>query len=130
MIIDDLDLRLLEILKHQGRLSATAIAQKLNISNHKVQYRMHRLEKQGIIYSYTYLVNLEAATHGFYAVFRMSADPKQVDAIISKIMSLGLFEVVSCLLNNFAFTRSFSSSSNSSNPIKVLSSSKLFIQDK
>ena len=87
MVIDDFDLQLLDLLKHEGRLSATAIAEKLSGSNHKVQYRMQRLEKQGIIHSYTYLVNLETATQGFYAVFRMGVNPNHIDATITQIMS-------------------------------------------
>ena len=45
MVIDDFDLQLLDLLKHRGRLSATSIAEELSGSNHKVQYRMQRLEK-------------------------------------------------------------------------------------
>ena len=88
MKIDEFDLQLLAILKHNGRASVTALADELHSSRHKVAYRMRRLEKLGVIHSYTCYVDFETATKGFYALIRLKVRPNKIDSVQTKIMAI------------------------------------------
>ena len=88
MKIDEFDLQLLAILKHDGRTSVTALADELHSSRHKVAYRMRRLEKLGVIHSYTCYVDFETATKGFYALIRLKVRPNKIDSVQTKIMAI------------------------------------------
>ncbi|MEM4162284.1 MAG: winged helix-turn-helix transcriptional regulator [Thermoplasmata archaeon] len=47
--IDEIDIKILEILKDNGRISDSEIARKINVSNDTVKRRRERMEKEGII---------------------------------------------------------------------------------
>ncbi len=47
--IDDIDKKIIEFLKNDGRMTDSDIAKKINVSNDTVKRRRERLEKDGII---------------------------------------------------------------------------------
>ncbi|AGK61197.1 Transcriptional regulator [Archaeoglobus sulfaticallidus PM70-1] len=53
MEIDEIDIKILNILKENSRISFTEIAKNLNITRQTVKSRIERLEKDGIIKRYT-----------------------------------------------------------------------------
>lgn len=55
--LDPTNVKLLELLKANGRLSATALGDILGLSRTAVQDRMKRLESRGIIAGYTVQLN-------------------------------------------------------------------------
>lgn len=55
--LDPTNLKLLELLKLNGRQSATALGEALGLSRTAVQDRMRRLESAGVIAGYTVRVN-------------------------------------------------------------------------
>ncbi|MEP0519356.1 MAG: Lrp/AsnC family transcriptional regulator [Hyphomicrobiales bacterium] len=59
--LDPTNLRLLELLKADGRRSVTALGKALGLSRTAVQDRMKRLEAKGIISGYTVTLNLPEA---------------------------------------------------------------------
>ena len=61
--LDELDIRLLEILQENCKLNFTQIGHELGIAESTVRYRIERLEKRGIITN---------ATHGWRNVSRRS----------------------------------------------------------
>lgn len=65
--LDPTNIKLLELLKADGRRSATALGKVLGLSRTAVQDRMSRLEHKGIIAGYTVTVNLPE-THSFQAL--------------------------------------------------------------
>jgi DNA-binding Lrp family transcriptional regulator len=50
---DDLDARLLGLLRRDGRASTAALARRLGVARSTVQARMERLERRGVIAGYT-----------------------------------------------------------------------------
>ena len=87
MKIDDFDLALLDLLKGQGRAPIIALADQLQVSRHKVMYRMRRLEKAGVIHSYACLVDFETLTQGFYAMVRLKIRPNLVAQVIPRLLA-------------------------------------------
>ena len=51
--MDDLDRKLLALLRTDARASTSALARKLSITRSTLQSRLQRLEKNGIITGYT-----------------------------------------------------------------------------
>lgn len=58
--LDPTNLKLLELLKLNGRESATALGETLGLSRTAVQDRMRRLENTGVITGYTVRLNPQA----------------------------------------------------------------------
>ena len=56
MILDDIDLKILDLLLEDGRMSHTAIGKETDLSGPSVYARVQRLEREGIIKGYTALL--------------------------------------------------------------------------
>ncbi len=54
--LDDIDLRILEVLQHSGRTKRNQIAEEVKLSIPSVSERLRKLEESGIIRGYTALV--------------------------------------------------------------------------
>ncbi len=52
LALDDRDIRILEILSHEGRISKTALAERVNLSATACWERLKRLEESGLIRGY------------------------------------------------------------------------------
>ena len=61
--MDDLSLKLLSLLKADGRMSVTALSQALGVSRLTVDNRIKRLEAEGIISGFTVLLGTEEFKH-------------------------------------------------------------------
>ena len=59
MAIDDIDFKLLDILKRDARTPASKIAEELGISRMTVKNRMKRLEDMGVIRQYTVMIGVK-----------------------------------------------------------------------
>ncbi|MDK2796199.1 MAG: hypothetical protein PWQ22_1609 [Archaeoglobaceae archaeon] len=68
MKIDEIDLKIINILKEDSRVSISEIARELNLSRQTVKSRISRLEKEGIIEKYTVKIasSLEDAKSSVY----------------------------------------------------------------
>lgn len=55
--LDELDRRIIDVLRHDARLSSRAIARQLGVSAGTVGQRIARLEEQGVITGYTAIVD-------------------------------------------------------------------------
>jgi Lrp/AsnC family leucine-responsive transcriptional regulator len=62
--LDPIDLKLLELLQKDGKLTTKDIAQQVNLSLTPVYERIRRLEKEGIIKKYVALVEAEKVGRG------------------------------------------------------------------
>ncbi len=56
-MLDERDLKIIEILKEDARTPISEIAKELNISNTAVKKRIKKLEKEGVIVGYTIKTN-------------------------------------------------------------------------
>lgn len=64
MELDKVDLKLLELLQENGKLTTKEIAQQVNLSATPVYERIRRLERDGIIKKYVALVEAEKVGKG------------------------------------------------------------------
>ena len=58
--MDDLDEKLVTLLRHQGRRSISDLAIELGVSRATIRSRMARLEKSGDIVGYTVILRADA----------------------------------------------------------------------
>ncbi|QBD76321.1 Lrp/AsnC family transcriptional regulator [Ktedonosporobacter rubrisoli] len=71
MTLDDIDLKILDLLCLDGRLSHTAIGKKIELTGPAVYARIQRLEREGIIEGYTTRLNAEKIGRGLAAFIRV-----------------------------------------------------------
>lgn len=62
--LDQIDLKLLELLQQNGKMTTKEIAQHVNLSPTPVYERIRRLEREGIIQKYVALVKAEKVGKG------------------------------------------------------------------
>lgn len=62
--LDEIDLKLLKLLQHKGKLTTKEIAQQVNLSQTPVYERIKRLEREGVIKKYVALVEAEKVGKG------------------------------------------------------------------
>jgi len=60
--LDERDIRILSILQQEGRISKSALAKRVNLSNSPCWERLQRMEKAGIIAGYGARIALEKLT--------------------------------------------------------------------
>ena len=60
--LDDRDIQILSILQQEGRISKSALAKRVNLSNSPCWERLQRMEKAGIIRGYGARIALEKLT--------------------------------------------------------------------
>jgi DNA-binding Lrp family transcriptional regulator len=90
--LDEVDHRLITLLRGNARLPAASLARQLGLSRSAVQERMRRLERDGVIQGYTAL--LAEAPGGVAALAMITLDPKLHDRAVAALR--GLPEVLSC----------------------------------
>ena len=71
MTLDDIDLKILDLLLSDGRMSHTAIGKETDLSGPSVYARVQRLEREGIIRGYTALLAPEKVGRGLAAFVRI-----------------------------------------------------------
>ena len=71
MTIDDIDLKILDLLLKDGRISHTAIGKETELSGPSVYARVQRMEREGIIRGYTALLAPEKVGRGLAAFVRV-----------------------------------------------------------
>jgi Lrp/AsnC family transcriptional regulator of lysine biosynthesis len=85
MVLDDVDRRIIEILKRDGRKSFLSIARDLGISEAAVRKRVKRLVDEGYIRKFTVDVDL-----GFKAFVLVSVSPEvPCPDVAAKILEIG-----------------------------------------
>lgn len=65
--LDEVDLKILEILQKEGRLSNKELAERINLTTTPTLERVRRLERAGVIEGYSARVNRESIGKGFSA---------------------------------------------------------------
>ncbi len=86
--MDELDKKILGILKEQGRIPYVNLAQMLKVSEATIRYRVRNLLEKGIIKRFT--VEIDPAKLGFRsrAVVGIDADPEDFLSVINKLMGI------------------------------------------
>lgn len=79
--LDEIDIRLLEILQENCKLNFTEIGNKLGIAESTIRYRIDRLEKRGIITNYIALINPRKVGLNITAIMMIKINPQKIEEI-------------------------------------------------
>jgi DNA-binding Lrp family transcriptional regulator len=83
--MDDLDHRLLALLRGDARASVASLAKKLGVARGTVQNRMARLQADGTIIGYTVRLKPDVQEHQIRALMTIAAEGNQVDAVVKAL---------------------------------------------
>jgi Lrp/AsnC family leucine-responsive transcriptional regulator len=86
--MDEIDLRILEILEKNGRMSHEEIAKRLNLSRPAIHQRVARLQNDGIIKGYTTEINWMKAGQSIRAFIFVNVRTTDFRGIMDKIAKL------------------------------------------
>ena len=99
--LDEIDRRLLALLKANARESTAALARRLELSRSAVQDRIARLERDGVIAGYTVRLGEDVASAGLRAIVRFTMDPKHTPAVVRELRKFP--EAEACYTTSGAF---------------------------
>ena len=105
--LDEIDIRILEMLQENCKIGNTHISNELSISESTVRYRVERLEKKGIISRYTALLNPRKVGLNVTAVMLIKVTPQSIKDVSSELSkykelrhlfrSTGIYDLISVL---------------------------------
>jgi DNA-binding Lrp family transcriptional regulator len=83
--MDDLDHRLLALLRGDARASIASLAKKLEVARGTVQNRMARLQADGTIAGYTVRLKPDMQQQQIRALMTIAVEGNQVDAVVKAL---------------------------------------------
>ncbi len=83
--MDDLDHRLIALLRADARTSVASLAKTLGVARGTVQNRMARLEADGTIAGYTVRLKPDVQEQSIGAFMAIAAEGNQVDAVVKAL---------------------------------------------
>lgn len=83
--MDDLDLRLVTILRHDGRRSISDIALELGLSRATVRARIERLEQRGDIIGYTVVLRADAVSPPVRGLTMIEVEGRMLDRVVDAL---------------------------------------------
>jgi DNA-binding Lrp family transcriptional regulator len=83
--LDDLDHRLIALLRSDGRLPVAKLAAELGVSRATVTARMERLVQSGAIAGYTVMLRTAARSDAVRAITMVEIDGKNSEAVIRRL---------------------------------------------
>ena len=92
--MDDLDQRLITLLRHNGRRSVSDLALELGVSRATVRSRMERLERSGDIVGYTVILRADAVALPVRGITLIEVEGRAADRVVD---ALGGFPEVSAI---------------------------------
>ncbi len=87
VIMDNLDYRILTLLKNNSRIKASDISREIHLSVSTVIERIHRMESEGIIKKYTILTNDQKIGNDVTVLMEISIEHERYNASFSKNMA-------------------------------------------
>ena len=84
--MDEIDQKLLSLLRQDARLTVAALAQKLQVSRGTVTNRIRRLEDGGVIVGYTVRLRLDVQHNEIKAWMSIAVDGNQTRAVIAALL--------------------------------------------
>lgn len=80
--MDDLDYRLITLLRHNGRRSVSDLALELDVSRATVRSRMERLERSGDIVGYTVILRADAVSLPVRGIMLIEVEGRAADRVV------------------------------------------------
>ncbi len=87
-MVDDLDLKILNILFEDGRASFADIGRKLGVSENTVRFRFQRLLKTGVIRKVTVLVDHVKLGLKNSAALMLKIEPSEINRVLEELKLL------------------------------------------
>lgn len=85
---DDLDRRLLALLREDGRASTAALAERLKVSRGTVQNRIDRLQRSGLLVGFTIKLRNELDNSGIRAITMIELRGGASDVVIAALRQI------------------------------------------
>jgi DNA-binding Lrp family transcriptional regulator len=92
--MDELDQKLITLLRHDARRSISDLAIDLNVARATVRSRVERMEKQGDIIGYTVILKSDAAGQAVNGIMMIEVEGHFTDKVIK---ALGGFSEISAI---------------------------------
>jgi Transcriptional regulators len=80
--MNDLDQRLITLLRHNGRRSVSDLALELGVSRATVRARMERLERSGDIVGYTVILRADAVSLPVRGIMLIEVEGRAADRVV------------------------------------------------
>ncbi|EQD85613.1 AsnC family transcriptional regulator [Saccharopolyspora erythraea NRRL 2338] len=86
--LDDLDRRIVEELRRDGRVSMRALAERLHISRANVYTRVERLHRDGVITGYSAVINPERYGYGVSAYVYLKVSQHSWKSVRRRVLEI------------------------------------------
>jgi Lrp/AsnC family leucine-responsive transcriptional regulator len=86
--MDEMDIKILELLENNGRLSHEEISKRLNISRPAIHQRVSKLEQNGVIKGYHTEVNWSKAGQGIRAIVFINVRTSDFNGIMKQVINI------------------------------------------
>jgi len=83
--LDNLDRRLLALLRENARSSIAALAKELGVARGTVQNRLARLERDGTVVGYSVRLKPQVEEHRIRALMTIAVEGNRVDTVIASL---------------------------------------------
>lgn len=83
--MDDIDRRLIALLRHDARATIATLAKKLGVARGTVQNRMARLEAEGTILGYTVRLKPQVEEHSIRALMTIAVEGNRNEAVLETL---------------------------------------------
>ena len=83
--VDAIDLKILELLRPNARISLTSMSKILNLSKSAIKYRVDRLIERGIIKSFFTLVDSAVYGINLSVVFDLTVEQQVIESVAKKL---------------------------------------------
>lgn len=101
--LDDVDRRLIDLLRADGRLSMAELARQANVSRANAYQRVGRLRESGVIRGFTARVDAEALGLGVAALIMVDIDQHRWRDLRAKLLELPGIEYLALTMGEFDF---------------------------
>jgi DNA-binding Lrp family transcriptional regulator len=88
VIMDEMDTRLVALLRHDGRASLSELAGRLGVSRATVRTRMERMEAAGEIVGYTVVMKADVAGAPVRGIMMIAIEGRGTERIIRQLSGL------------------------------------------
>ena len=100
-VLDDIDRRIVDVLRADARLSVSELATRANVSRANAYQRLGRLTAEGVIRRFTVDVDHRALGHTITALILMDIDQHAWRAVENEVMELPGVEYVALTTGTF-----------------------------
>ncbi|WP_353095980.1 Lrp/AsnC family transcriptional regulator [Tissierella praeacuta] len=84
--VDEIDIKILEILKEDARTSYSKIAELVHLSRVAVRDRILRMQEEEVILGFTVQINSKAFNKEVSVFFDIEIDPNQITNVVQKLI--------------------------------------------